>query len=436
MGYVEYIRDYHPRSVAGNQRRSAIPYGHQFIDEDDVQAVIDVLRSDYITQGPKVREFEEAFADYVDARYAVAVNSGTAALHLACQAAGLGSGDQVITSPISFVASANCALYVGATPAFVDIDPETHNLDPRKLEDYLEGKSENHSPDIHDMGRFPAGRPKAIIPVHFSGLPCDMPEIHRLAEAHHLTVIEDACHALGGAYGMGRGSAENHWIKVGSCRHSHMTAFSFHPVKHITTGEGGMVTTNDRIIYDRLMTLRNHGITHSPDRFVNLHTREVNPGDIPSWYYEMVELGHNYRITDIQAALGLSQIKKADRFILLREEIADGYREGLKDCESLILPANPGSGRSAYHLFTVMIDFQKVGKRRQEIMDSLRESGIGTQVHYIPIPHHPFYRHLGYDEKDYPVAASFYQRCLSLPIFPGLEPWEIERITDALKELL
>jgi len=417
---------------------SFIPYGRQWIDEEDIRAVVDVLRSDRLTQGPKVNEFEQAFADYVGSQYAVAVSNGTDALHLACLAAGLGPGDQVITSPISFVASANCALYVDAKPGFVDIDPETYNLDPQKLNVYLAENTAGSEPGT----QLATHKVKAVIPVHFAGLPCDMLEIYRIAQEYNLIIIEDACHALGAKYRLPRSetgnqrSEEDSWIKVGSCTHSHMTVFSFHPVKHITTGEGGMVTTNDRELYDRLLLFRSHGITREPDQFVNLIRPEDNSGKAPPWYYEMKDLGYNYRITDIQCALGLSQLKKADLFTDVRGHIAAEYRDGLRNYTDVKLPKEPENYRSANHLFTIQIDFERLGKGRQKVMQSLDQMGIATQVHYIPIPCHPYYQRLGFRREDYPEAERFYRRCLSLPIFPGLKLSEVARVIGALREIL
>jgi len=417
---------------------SFIPYGRQWIDEEDIQAVVEVLRSDCVTQGSKVQEFEETFADYVGSQYAVAVNTGTAGLHLACLAANLGPGDEVITSPITFVASANCALYVGANPGFVDINTDTYNIDPQKLEIYLEEKS-LRSENEKDLA---TAKPKAIIPVHFAGLPCDMPTIHRIAEKHNLVIIEDACHALGARYMSSQSetglhkSGDKGWINVGSCAHSHMTVFSFHPVKHITTGEGGMVTTNDKDLYERLLLFRSHGIAREPDQFVNLNRPENNPGKTPLWYYEMKDLGYNFRITDIQCALGLSQLKKADLFTYVRRQIAVKYWEGLNHYKNIQLPIEPENYKSAYHLFPVKIDFDSLGKTRHEMMQALRQKGIGTQVHYIPIVQHPYYQALGFDIEAYPEAERFYQNCLSLPIFPRLKLNDVERIISTVLRIM
>lgn len=417
---------------------SFIPYGHQLIDEEDIQAVVEVLRSERLTQGSRVKEFEKAFADYVGSRYAVAVNNGTAALQLACLAAGLGTGDEVITSPITFVASANCALYVGSKPGFVDIDPETCNLDPSKLESYLEAKVSGS-----ESGSRPAvNKPRAVIPVHFAGLPCYMYEIYRIAEKYKLIIIEDACHALGAEYRVPQPAAggqrykKDKWIRIGSCAHSHMAVFSFHPVKHITTGEGGMVTTNDKSLYDRLLILRSHGITRDPGQFINLKRPKNNSGKAPPWYYEMKDLGYNCRITDIQCALGLSQLRKADLFINVRRQIAARYQEELSTFSAVQLTKKPGHCKSSYHLFTIKIDFERIGKSRDEVMSDLSRAGIGTQVHYIPIPRHPYYQRLGFRKEDYPAAERFYRQCLSLPIYPGLKMHEVDRVIKVLRETL
>jgi UDP-4-amino-4,6-dideoxy-N-acetyl-beta-L-altrosamine transaminase len=412
-----------------------IPYGHHSIDVEDIKAVIEVLRSDFLTQGPKVKEFEAAFARSVGSRYAVAVNNGTAALHLACLAAGIGPGDEVITSPISFVASANCALYVGATPVFIDIDSSTLNMSPPALKAYLDQRGEG----LKEGARASRRRPKALIPVHYGGFPCDMLEINRIGREHGLTIIEDACHALGASYRLNNphpdnvSSAYDAWIGVGSCVHSHMAVFSFHPVKHITTGEGGMITTNDEELYDRLLLFRNHGITRNPVQFENLETER---DEVPPWYYEMQVLGHNYRITDLQAALGLSQLKRADHFLAARRQIASHYLEGLKHHPRIQCPQVAEDKKSAFHLFPIRVDFNAIGRSRGKVMEVLKEKGIGTQVHYIPIPSHPYYKGLGFTMVDYPESEKFYGECLSLPIYPDLESKDVDRIVETLWDIL
>lgn len=425
------------KNVSSGTFEPFIPYGRQWIDDEDIKAVTEVLRSDRLTQGAKVEEFERAFAEYVGSVYAVAVSNGTAALHLACMAAGLGPGDQVVTSPISFVASANCALYVGASPGFADIDPETLNLDPKKLEALLESKGAGPETDAGVS----ACRSRAVIPVHFSGLPCNMGEISRVAGKHGLIVIEDACHALGARYraempDAGQRAHTERWLRVGSCAHSSMTVFSFHPVKHITTGEGGMVTTNDKALYERLLLLRSHGITRDPDRFVNLDKNSNTSPGVPPWYYEMEDLGLNFRITDIQCALGISQLKKADWFVERRRRIAARYREGFRNFSRIRLPLEPQGMRSSFHLFTVKIDFRRLGKNRHAIMRSLSDVGIGTQVHYIPIVRQPYYQRMGFRKEDYPEAEEYYRQCLSLPIFPGMDLDDADRVIRAVKAVL
>ena len=375
-----------------------IPYSRQWIDNDDIQAVLDVLRSDRLTQGPAIREFEERFAEYCGSKYAVAVSSGTAGLHLSCIALGISSGDKVITSPMTFAASANCALYVGATPVFTDIDPDTVCLDPQKLDEYLDND--------------PAAKIKAVIPVHFAGLPCDMEAISAIAEKKRLKIIEDACHALGAEYPTGE--------KVGSCKYSDMTVFSFHPVKHITTGEGGMITTNDPELYKKLLRLRSHGITKSPEDFTGTELSE--PAE---YYHEMQELGFNYRITDIQCALGSSQLRKADMFRRERAGIADFYNNALECLEDhLILPHN--SSGHAWHLYVVRL---KNGNR-DIAFRRLKESGIGVQVHYIPVYFHPYYQEMGFRKGLCPAAEDYFDKAISLPLYPSMDKQDMERVVN------
>lgn len=355
-----------------------IPYGRQSIDEDDIQAVVEVLRSDYITTGPKIQEFEKLVADYVGAKYAVAVSNGTAALHLACLAAGIKEGDEVITTPITFAASANCVLYCGAKVVFADIDPVTYNIDPT------------------DIGRKITDRTKAIIPVHFTGQPCEMDEIHAIAKKYNLIVIEDAAHALGADY-KGR--------MIGSI--SDMTTFSFHPVKHITTGEGGMITTNDKNVYEKLKLLRNHGITREPSF---LHKKEGG------WYYEQLDLGFNYRITDFQCALGISQMKKIDKFIEKRRSIAKRYDEAFSGLEYIVTPKQAVGCHSSYHLYVIQVK----NIPRKKAFEKLRAAGIGVNVHYIPVYKHPYYQSHGYKDVKCENAENLYEKIISLPIYPGL----------------
>ncbi len=358
-----------------------INYGRQTIDKKDVEEVKKVLESDFLTTGPKIKEFEDKFADYVGVKYAVAVANGTAALHLACLAAGLTDGDELITSPMTFAASANCGLYCGAKPRFVDIN-ERGLINVDKIEEKVVDKT------------------KVIVPVHYSGLACNMKKIKKVADKNDLIIIEDACHALGGKY---KGS------KIGDCQYSDMAVFSFHPVKHITTGEGGMITTNSMELYEKLLILRTHGITKKEDNF-------VNDKDGP-WYCEMQELGFNYRLSDIQCALGVSQLNKIDEFVAKRGEIADKYKKAFEDMDNVeVIEENEGQ-LNAYHLFVVKVDKEK----RLDLFNYLKENDILCQVHYIPVYWHPYYQKLGYERGLCPKAEDFYGKILSLPIYPSLK---------------
>lgn len=371
-----------------------IPYGRQNINEDDINAVVEVLKSDFLTTGPKIAEFEEKFADYVGAKYAVAVSNGTAALHIACLAAGLKEGDEVITTPITFAASANCALYCGAKPVFADIDSVTYNIDYREIEKHI------------------TSRTKAIIPVHYTGQPCDMDEIHKIAEKYNLFVIEDAAHAVGAEY-KGR--------KIGSL--SNMTEFSFHPVKHITCGEGGIVTTNNEKLYEKLKLYRTHGITRN--------TAEMSRQDGP-WYYEQIDLGFNYRITDFQAALGISQLSRVDLFLKRRREIAARYDETFKNVPGITIPSQMEGTRSAYHLYVIRVD----KKIRRELFEYLRACNIGVNVHYIPVYTFPYYREHGYMNVKCANAEELYSSIISLPIFYDLTDAEQDYVIDKIISFL
>ena len=372
-----------------------IPYGHQSITEEDIQAVVDVLRSDYLTTGPAIGEFEQKAADYVGAKYAVAVSNGTAALHIACLAAGIAPGDEVITTPITFAASANCVLYCGGRPVFADIDPVTYNIDPAEIERKITPKT------------------KAIIPVHFTGQPCEMEEIHRIAREHGLAVIEDAAHALGAEY---KGQ------KIGSLP-SDMTAFSFHPVKPITTGEGGMVVTDNAKLYERLCLFRSHGITRAEGLMGQ------NEG---GWYYEQLELGYNYRMTDIQAALGSSQLEKLDAFIQRRSYLAGRYTEAFAGIPGLACPEQLPHAASGWHLYVL----QFLERERGQAFARLREAGIGVNVHYIPVYRHPYYRKHGYQDTFCPHAEQLYQHMLSLPLYPGLTEGQQDVVIEQVKKLV
>lgn len=377
-----------------------IPYGRQCIEQDDIDAVMEVLQSDYLTTGPKVAEFEHAVADYTGAKHAVAVANGTAALHIACMAAGIGPGDEVITTPITFAASANCVLYCGAKPVFADIKADTYNIDPEQIEKKITKNT------------------KAIIPVHFTGQPCEMDEITRIAKKHGLTVIEDAAHALGASY-------KNR--KIGSI--SDMTILSFHPVKHITTAEGGMVLTDDDGLYKKLSLYRTHGITRNADWMEQMPDLEA--GLEGAWYYQQMELGYNYRISDMQCALGITQMKKLERFVARRKEIAARYDEAFLGVDGIITPKQQEGCDNSYHLYVIQV----VNKPRRQVFDGLRTAGIGVNVHYIPVYKHPYYQHNGYDAVCCPNAEMYYSRAVSLPMYPLLTDEEQERVIGEVKRL-
>jgi UDP-4-amino-4,6-dideoxy-N-acetyl-beta-L-altrosamine transaminase len=407
-----------------------ISYGRQFIDKEDIKAVMGVLKSDWLTQGPKIKAFEEALCAYAAAKYAVAVSSGTAALHLACLAAGIQAKDRVITSPLTFMASANCVLYAAGTPVFIDIDAETLNISPEKIQYY-----------IKHVNLQPKNKIKAIIPVHFAGHPCEMEQISAIAKKQKLIVIEDAAHALGAKYkinelsdsrikGFNNKNKEK-WIKIGSCQHSDMAIFSFHPVKSITTGEGGAVLTNNKELYEKLLMLRTHGIIRNHNKFFNpLMRKSVNP----LWYYEMQGLGFNYRLTDIQAALGVSQLKKLDSFIERRREIVKLYFEAFKDNPYFDIPAEKDYAYSACHLYPILLK-NGLKDRKKEIFAAFRIKGIGVQAHYIPVYLHPYYASLGFKPGLCPAAEEVYQREISLPLYPSLSLRQIKYVIDTTLEI-
>lgn len=391
MEYIENLKYFRNRKTG----RKMIPYGRQTIEEDDIQAVVDVLRSDYLTTGPKIAEFEKMVADYVGAKYAVAISNGTSALHAACFAARIQPGDEVITTPLTFAASSNCVLYCGGTPVFADVDPKTYNIDPE------------------DIRRKITDKTKAIIAVHLAGQPCDMDEIHKIAKEHDLLVIEDGAHALGSVY---KGK------KVGTL--SDMTTFSFHPVKPITTGEGGMIVTDNEQFYQKMMLFRSHGIT----REENLMTRNDGP-----WFYQQLDLGYNYRITDIQCALGCSQMKKLDRFLARRKQIVARYNEAFADCENIITPYQLPETESGWHLYIVQVK----NCDRRKVFEALREQGIAVNVHYIPVYMHPYYQEHGYKDVHCKNAEEIYSHIITLPLYPALteeqQKFVIEKIMDALE---
>ncbi len=388
-----------------------IYYGRHHLDEEDIQAVVNVLKGGALTQGPTIEAFEKALASYVDAKYAVAVSSCTAALHLAALAAGVGPGTSLVTSPITFVASANAAFYAGGTPLFVDIDPASVNLCPGRLARTLE-----EHPEV-----------RAVVPVHFAGLPCDMPAIKKAADKIGAHVIEDAAHALGSRYPDGR--------FVGCCAHSLMTTFSFHPVKAISTGEGGMITTNDQKIYRRLLRLRSHGINKLDDP-LELPEQGKTNGVKDPWYYEMQELGFHYRITDIQCGLGLSQLKKLGKFATRRRELVKKYDSAFANMKNCRPAQVNGRDESAHHLYVLRINFKQVGLSRQELIRILLEKNIGSQVHYIPVPMHPYFRKLGFNPQDYPHSQNYYEEALSIPLYYDLKGEEQNQIIHAIRELV
>ena len=383
-----------------------IPYGKHSISEEDIQAVCDVLRSDWITQGAVIERFEKSVATYCGAKYAVAVCNGTSALHAAYLALGLKEGDTVWTSPNTFVATANAALFCGAKVDFIDIDPETYCLSISKLEQKLKVSAE--------VGQLP----KAVVPVHLAGQSCEMSRIHELSQQYGFTIVEDACHAIGGDY---KGE------KIGNCEFSNMAVFSFHPVKIVTTGEGGMVVTNSTELYERLKLFRSHGIT----REVSMMS---NPYPEP-WYYEQVELGMNYRLTDIQAALGLSQLKMIDQFVKKRRQIAERYNSELKNLP-LVLPYQQPDSYSSYHLYVIKLKLNDINKSHLQVFQELKEKGIGVNLHYIPVHTQPIYRKLGFQIGAFPIAEQYYKEAISIPMFYGLKEDEQIYVIAILREIL
>ena len=389
-----------------------IPYAAQWLDDADIQAVVDVLKNDFLTTGPKIAEFEAALCEITEAKYAVAVNSGTAALHAACFAAGISDSDEVITSPITFAATANAVLYVGGTPVFCDIDPETWNIDPSKIEALITAKT------------------KAIIPVHFTGQPCQMDRILEIAKKHRLVVIEDAAHALGARF---------NGKPVGSI--GAMTCFSFHPVKHITTGEGGAVTTDSRELYQKLIQFRAHGITRDAELLTyatqngadSEHSSVISPVSVEPWYYEQHFLGFNYRLTDIQAALGVSQLKKLPAFLQRRKDIVRTYNDAfqpLHDVGKLQLPAIMAGANSAWHLFVIKLP----PEHRNRVFHALQEKGLNVNLHYIPVYLHPYYRQLGYREGLCPEAEFFYSGIITLPLYPKMSDDDVAYVIRCIRE--
>jgi UDP-4-amino-4,6-dideoxy-N-acetyl-beta-L-altrosamine transaminase len=380
-------------------RKEFLPYGHHQIDSDDIKAVIDTLKSDFITQGPKIDEFEKIIAKYCKAHYAVVFSSGTTALHAAAFTAGINEGDEAITTPITFAASANCVLYLNGKIRFADIKKDTYNIDPQHIKKQITSKT------------------KAIIPVDFTGQPCDIDEINDIAQKNKCVVIEDAAHALGAEY---KGK------KIGGF--TDLTVLSFHPVKHITTGEGGMVLTNNEEYYEKLQQFRTHGITKNPKKM------KKNEGP---WYYEMQMLGYNYRLTDFQCALGISQFNKLDKFIKRRREIVNQYNKAFSDLEEIVTPYEKPDVKSSYHLYIIQLKLEKLKVDRKQIFNALRTENIGVHVHYIPVHLHPFYQeNFGYKKGDYPLAENYYERALTIPLFPKMNSDDINDVINAVKKVI
>jgi UDP-4-amino-4,6-dideoxy-N-acetyl-beta-L-altrosamine transaminase len=384
-----------------------IPYGHQDISEEDIEAVVDVLRSDYLTQGPAVPKFEQAICDYTGAKYGVAVNSGTSALHIACLALGLGRGDWLWTTPITFVASANCGLYCGAKVDFVDIDPITWNLSAEKLEEKLK--------EAEREGKLP----KVVVAVHLCGLSCDMEKISNLSKQYGFSIIEDASHALGGQY-----QEKN----IGNGQYSDISTFSFHPIKNITTGEGGMAVTNNPQLAEKMRRLRSHGITGDPALMT--HSKDG------LWYYQQIELGFNYRMSDVHAALGISQLKRLDEFIANRRSIAKRYDQALSGL-SLQLPSkskmNSDYSSSAYHLYIIRLQNSQEKNDRKTVLEALRDKDIQAHVHYIPLHTQPYYQQFGFKEGDFPEAEKYYSEVMTLPIYSAMSNAEQDTVVRELK---
>ncbi|MFH0840002.1 MAG: UDP-4-amino-4,6-dideoxy-N-acetyl-beta-L-altrosamine transaminase [Candidatus Omnitrophota bacterium] len=372
-----------------------ILYAHQYIDSADIDSVHMALKSDWLTQGPKIKEFEDVLYNYAGAKYAVAVSSGTAALHLAMMALGIGKGDEIITSPITFSASANCAVYVGATPRFVDIDDATYHLDIKKLKDFL--KVPSHRKKV-----------KAIIPVDFMGTVIDTPAIMKVCDKYGIYIVEDAAHALGAEYRYNK-----EWLKVGSCRHCDITILSFHPIKHITTGEGGAILTNNKDVCEAALRFRHHGICRVKNK--------------PKWMYDIPQPGFNYRITDFQCALGISQMKKLDKMVNVRRRLVGSYNDAFSLIEEIRLPYEAKDTKASYHLYTIRVP----AARRNRLYDYLRGKGILTQVNYIPVHLLSYYKkNFGYKRGDFPVAERYFDECLSLPLHVGLSRQDQKKVID------
>lgn len=383
-----------------------IPYGRQEITQGDIDAVVEVLKSDFITQGPCVPRFEAALASYCQAKHAVATNSGTSTLHLACRVLGLGAGDWLWTTPITFVASANCGLYCGAKVDFVDIDPATYNLSVKALEQKLEQAEETGI------------LPKILVVVHFGGQPCEMQKIHALSQRYRFHIVEDASHAVGGRY---------QDEPIGNCHYSDITVFSFHPVKIITTAEGGMALTNRADLAAKMERLRSHGITRDPA----LMTHET---DGP-WYYQQIDLGYNYRMTELQAALGLSQLERLDDYVAKRHRLAKRYNQLLSEFP-VVAPGQHPDSYSGLHLYVIRLQLYKIACSHCQVFESLREQGIGVNVHYIPVHTQPYYQNMGFREGEFPEAESYYKEAISLPMYPTMTDAQQDDVVAALQKAL
>ena len=396
---------------ASKKIKRFLPYSRQYIDKKDITEVTKVLKSDFITQGPKISEFEKNFANYVGAKYAVACATGTAALHISCMSLDLKKNEGLVTTPITFVASANCAQFVGAHTYFADIDDKTHCISPVDLERVLKKK-----------------KIRIVVVVHMAGHSAEMSKIYKLKKKYKFNIIEDSCHALGGTY-------KNK--KVGSCHFSDISTFSFNPVKPITTGEGGMITTNDKKIYNRLLIYRTHGIHKNKKLFLNKDMAFDEKKSVNAWYYEMSHLGYNYRITDVQAALGNSQLSKLDKFVKKRIEIAKIYDKGFSKNKFITAPRVKTYVKHAYHLYTILINFKKLKKSRNEVMQKLRQIKIGTQVLYIPVYSQPYYKKkYNYNKKFFKNSENYYNSCLSIPIFYSMKKEEINYVVEKINNLI
>ncbi len=394
-----------------------IPYGKQCIDDDDIDAVAKILRSDWLTTGPAVQQFEEAFAAYCGAQFAVAVSSGTAALHLAMMALGIGPGDAVITSPITFLASANCARYCGAEVFFADIDPQTACLSASEVDELLQTHTNI----------------KAIIPIDFGGHPADLEGIRKIANTYKVSIVEDACHAVGSKFK----DSQDKMQTSGNCNYADLTVFSLHPVKHITSGEGGIVTTNDPQLYKQLQRGRNHGMVREPEDFINKKLAFDTDGQANVWYSEMQSLGYNYRITDFQCALAHNQLTKIDDFVARRRQIAAQYRQKLGNVANVQLLADYPNAYNSYHLFVALLDFDAIGKSRNQVMQELRAQNIGTQVHYLPVFLQPYYQErAAYNPQDFPKSMHYYKHALSLPMYYSLTDTDIATVTNTLCKVI